>query len=196
MREQPGRVQLRTPLSKASVAELRAGQVVALSGVVYTARDAAHQRLAAALAEGRRLPVDLAGAVIYYCGPAPAPPGRPAGSCGPTTSARMDPYTEAVLEQGVAATIGKGNRSRAVRQALVRHGAVYLVAVGGAGALLARHVRAARVVAYEDLGPEAIHEFEVEDLPAVVGYDAHGGAVFAGEEPPSARETSTARSER
>lgn len=196
MSDQPARVKLRTPLSRAFLVELRAGQVVAVSGVVYTARDAAHHRLAAAVEAGQGLPLDLAGAVIYYCGPAPAPPGRPAGSCGPTTSARMDPYTEVLLEQGVAATIGKGNRSRAVRQALARHGAVYLVAVGGAGALLAKHVRAARIVAYEDLGPEAIHEFQVEDLPAVVGYDVHGGTVFAGEDSLSAEEMSAARSER
>ncbi len=172
---------LSTPLGREVLRKLHAGQEVELSGVVYTARDAAHQRLAAALEAGRELPLELSGATIYYCGPAPAPPGRPVGSCGPTTSARMDVYMEALLTQGLAATIGKGNRSEDVRRALMRYGAVYFVAVGGAGALLATHVTRCRVVAYEDLGPEAIYEFALDRFPLLVAYDTHGGTVFAGE---------------
>jgi fumarate hydratase subunit beta len=176
-------VELTTPLSREAVAGLRAGQAVLLSGVVYTARDAAHKRMVEALGAGDPLPIPLDGQVIYYCGPAPAPPGRPIGSCGPTSSARMDTYLGPLLALGLMATIGKGNRSLDVRRALVRHGAVYLVAVGGAGALLAGRVTAARVVAYSDLGPEAIYELHLDGLPALVGYDTVGGTAFAREDP-------------
>ena len=181
--EQAEYVRLRVPCEREEARRLRAGQRVLLSGRLYTARDAAHKRMVEALEAGERLPVDLAGAFIYYCGPAPAPPGRAIGSCGPTTAARMDPFVEPLLQAGLVGMIGKGNRSISVRRAIMWHGAVYLVAVGGAGALLASHVREARVVAYDDLGPEAIFELNVEDMPLLVAYDAAGGSVFAGEEP-------------
>ena len=172
-----------TPLSREQLTRLRAGQRVELSGVVYTARDAAHQRLLASLQAGQELPIPLEGQVIYYCGPAPAPAGRPVGSAGPTTAARMDEAAIVLHSHGLAATIGKGNRSRELRRALVRWRAVYFVAVGGAGALLAQRVRSAELVAYPELGPEAIYRFEVEDFPLIVGYDCHGGTAFAGEQP-------------
>jgi fumarate hydratase subunit beta len=190
MKPEAQELRLEPPLEKEQLRALRAGQLVRLSGRVYTARDAAHVRLVEALQGGQKLPFPLAGEVIYYCGPAPAPPGRPIGSCGPTTAARMDRFLEPLLAGGLAGTIGKGNRSPAVRRALVRYGAVYLVAVGGAGALLASFVKAARVVAYPELGPEAVYELLVEDLPLLVGYDAKGGTVFAGEKPLGEEEAS------
>ncbi len=176
-------IRLTLPTTRAAVAELRAGQAVLLSGTVYTARDAAHKRIQEAVREGSGPPVSLEGQAIYYCGPAPAPEGAAVGSCGPTSSARMDPYLELTLSLGVVATIGKGNRSAAARQALRDHGAVYLIATGGAGALLAQRVLRARVAAYEDLGAEALHELTLADFPVLVGYDAEGGTIFAGEEP-------------
>ena len=176
-------IELTTPLTREAVAGLRTGQAVLLSGIVYTARDAAHQRLVDAIASGDPLPLPLDGQTIYYCGPAPAPERRPIGSCGPTSSARMDAYIEPLLALGLRATIGKGNRSIEVRRALVRYGAVYLVAVGGAGALLAETVTAARVVAYPELGPEAIYELTIERMPTLVAYDTVGGTAFAREDP-------------
>lgn len=172
-----------TPLADDVVRELQAGDRVTISGVVYTGRDAAHQRLMDLLAADRPLPIELAGQVIYYCGPAPTPPGRPIGSCGPTTSYRMDAFTPRLHELGLRGTIGKGDRSLAVREACQRHGAVYFAAIGGAGALLAQRVVDASVVAYEDLGPEAIRRLCVEDLPVIVAYDCHGGSVFPGDDP-------------
>jgi len=169
---------LSTPLKPEDVASLRAGDRVALSGIVYTARDAAHQRLCELLNQGRPLPIPLEGQVIYYVGPSPSPPGRVIGAAGPTTSYRMDPYTPRLLEQGLRAMIGKGRRSPEVREAMVRHGAVYLAAIGGAGALMARAVKAARIVAYEDLGPEAIRELVVDELPLVVVNDVLGNDLY------------------
>jgi fumarate hydratase subunit beta len=150
---------------------------------VYTARDAAHRRLVELLEAGQALPVDLRGQVIYYCGPAPTPPGHVIGSAGPTSSYRMDVFTPALHAAGLKATIGKGDRSLEVRQACRQYCAVYLVAVGGAGALLARSVVDAEIAAYEDLGPEALRRLEVVDFPALVAYDAHGGSVFPGDDP-------------
>lgn len=167
-------IRLTPPLRREVTASLRAGQSVCLDGVIYTARDAAHARLVDLLTNGRELPFPLAGAVIYYCGPAPARPGRPIGSCGPTTSARMDPYTPTLLAHGLAAMIGKGERSPAVIEAMVRHGAVYLAATGGAGALLARCVEAAEVVAFPELGAEAVFKLTVHGFPAIVAIDATG----------------------
>jgi len=172
-------IRLATPLAEDGVLALRAGDAVLLSGAVYTARDAAHQRLLALIEAGEPLPIELEGQVIYYCGPTPAPPGRPVGSAGPTTSSRMDAYAPILHARGVRATIGKGPRSGAVRRALMEHGAVYLAAVGGAGALLAQRVVAAEVIAFAELGPEAIRRFTVADFPAVVAYDSHGGSAFA-----------------
>ncbi len=174
---------LTTPLDDATARGLRAGQQVLLSGPIFTARDAAHRRLLEALDAGAKLPLELPGQVIYYCGPAPAPPGMPLGSAGPTTSYRMDVYTPRLHALGLKATLGKGDRTCQVREACREHGAVYLLALGGAGALLAQRVREARVVAYEDLGPEAIRLLVVEDFPALVAYDSHGGSVFPGDQP-------------
>jgi len=172
-------IRLATPPTRDAVLELRAGDAVCLTGIICTARDAAHQRLIALLEAGKPLPIDLEGQVIYYCGPTPAPPGRPIGSAGPTTSSRMDAYAPVLHAHGVMATIGKGPRSEAVRAALVEHGAAYLVAVGGAGALLAQHVEACEIIAFPELGPEAIRQLTVRDFPTIVAYDAHGGSAFA-----------------
>jgi len=157
---------------------LRAGDSVLLSGVVYTARDAAHARLAALLAEGKPLPVDLAGQVIYYVGPTPAKPGQVIGSAGPTTAGRMDSFTPALLAAGLKGMIGKGLRNQSVREAIVQHKAVYFAATGGAAALLAKRIVSCEVVAYEDLGCEAIHRLEVRDLPLVVINDCAGGDFY------------------
>lgn len=180
--------QLTVPLDDATIADLRAGDLVSLTGALYTARDAAHRRLMDLIETGEELPIELEGQVIYYCGPSPAPPGRPIGAAGPTTASRMDRFAPDLHRLGLKGTIGKGNRSTQVRLALMRYQAVYFAGVGGAGALLADCVRSARVIAYEDLGPEAIRLLEVVDLPLVVGYDAHGGTAFAGEEPISSGE--------
>jgi len=166
------------PLDEASVRSLRAGEQVLLTGRIYTARDAAHQRLVEAMQRGEQLPLPLEGQVIYYVGPAPAKPGAVIGPAGPTTSGRMDPYTLPLLERGVAGLIGKGSRSEEVKRALIRHTAVYFAAVGGAAALLARQVLSSRTIAYEDLMSEAVRELEVEDLPLFVINDCHGGDAY------------------
>ncbi|MFQ5578761.1 MAG: FumA C-terminus/TtdB family hydratase beta subunit [Anaerolineae bacterium] len=171
--------QILAPFDEQTVAHLRAGDMVEISGVLYGARDAAHKRLVAAIERGQPLPVLLAGQVIYYVGPAPAKPGHAVGPAGPTTSGRMDPYTLPMLRQGVKGFIGKGYRSPAVKGALVKYRAVYLAAVGGAAALLARRIKAGRVLAYSDLGPEAIREFTVEKFPAIVVNDMYGGDAYA-----------------
>ena len=159
--------------------ELRIGDKILLSGYVYTARDAAHKRIAALLDEGGELPFPLEGAVIYYAGPTPAPPGKPIGSCGPTTSGRMDPYAPRLLDLGLAAMIGKGERSKAVQEAVARNQAVYLCAVGGAGALAARCIKEMQVIAFEDLGCESVKRLYIEDFPLVVCNDAQGGDLFS-----------------
>jgi fumarate hydratase subunit beta len=170
---------LQLPLNADMVAELHAGDQLRLSGTMLTARDAAHKRLVETLAEGKALPVDLRDATIYYTGPTPAPSTRPIGSAGPTTAYRMDPYVEPLLRAGVRCMIGKGARGDAVVAHLARYGAVYCVAIGGAGALLSECITACRVVAYDDLGPEAIHELAVEEFPVTVAHDMHGGSVYA-----------------
>lgn len=162
------------PLDQATIDDLRAGDHVLISGMLLTARDAAHQRLVEALERGEPLPVELAGQVVYYVGPAPAKPGQPIGSAGPTTSGRLDTFTPALLEAGMKGMIGKGYRGPAVREAIAEHGAVYFAALGGTGALLARRITAAEVVAYEDLGTEAIHRLTVVDFPAIVVNDRYG----------------------
>jgi fumarate hydratase subunit beta len=163
-----------TPLTDEVLAELRAGDEVELTGVIYTARDAAHRRLVEALEKGRPLPIDLKGQVIYYVGPIPPRPGQVIGSAGPTTALRMDTYTPPLLAAGLKATIGKGGRSQQLRELMKSHRAVYFGAIGGAGALLSRQIRKAEVVAYPDLGPEAIYRLKVEDFPLVVVDDIYG----------------------
>ena len=169
---------LRLPLSDEDVCKLRAGDTVYLTGEMLTGRDAAHKRLIRLIEEGKPLPVDVRGQAIYYVGPAPAPPGHAVGSAGPTTSYRMDAYTPQLLRLGLNCMIGKGRRSEAVKAAIRQYGAVYLGAVGGAAALIARSIEKSEVIAYPDLGTEAIHRFTVRDFPAVVLMDAHGGDLY------------------
>ena len=171
-------IRLHTADLRRAAPSLRAGQRILLSGTVYTARDAAHKRLMALLDEGAPLPFPLADGVIYYCGSTPAPQGLPIGACGPTTSSRMDPYTPRLYDLGLCATIGKGERDAATCAAICRNGGVYLCAIGGAGALIARHVRGAEVIAFADLGCEAVKRLEIEDLPLFVAEDCHGGSIF------------------
>lgn len=171
-------IRLRTPFSEKDVQSLRAGDEVLLSGNLYTARDAAHERLAALLEEGKPFPVDLRGQVIYYCGPTPPRPGRPIGSAGPTTASRMDRYTPQLIAYGVRGMIGKGRRSREVREAITRFGAIYFGAVEGTAALLGERVREAEVVAFADLGTEAIHRIVVRDFPVVVVNDTLGNDLY------------------
>ena len=171
-------IRLKTPLSDADVEKLKAGDKVFLNGVIYTGRDAAHKRLFDLLKEGKPLPVDLKGQVIYYVGPAPAKPGRAIGSAGPTTSGRMDAYSPKLMEIGLKGMIGKGMRKKEVIEAMKKYKAVYFAATGGAGALLAKAIKKAQVVAYEDLGPEAITRLEVEDFPVIVVNDTQGNDLY------------------
>jgi len=171
-------IRLKTPLSNADVEKLKAGDKVFLNGVIYTGRDAAHKRLFDLLKEGKPLPVDLKGQVIYYVGPAPAKPGRAIGSAGPTTSGRMDAYSPKLMEIGLKGMIGKGMRKKEVVEAMKKYKAVYFAATGGAGALLAKAIKKAQVVAYDDLGPEAITRLEVEDFPVIVVNDTKGNDLY------------------
>ena len=179
---EPKTIQLTTPLADEAVAELRAGDDVSISGVVYTVRDASSRRLEEDIHAGRA-PIELAGALIFYMGPTPTRPGRVIGAAGPTTSARMDSYVPELVSQGVKAFMGKGRRSADVRAALQANGAVYLAAVGGIGALLSRHIDEAVVAAYPELGPEAIYRLVLDDFPAVVADDIYGGDLFEQEWP-------------
>ncbi|MGB2601690.1 MAG: FumA C-terminus/TtdB family hydratase beta subunit [Candidatus Omnitrophota bacterium] len=165
------------PLKDEIIAGLEAGEEVLLSGVIYTARDQAHLRMINLMEKGEALPVELAGQVIYYCGPTPPGP-RAIGACGPTTSSRMDAFTPAVLEAGLKGIIGKGKRSDKVRESIKDHKAVYFLAPGGAGAYLSERVKACEVVAFEDLGAEAIHKLQVEDFPLIVGIDSSGRDMY------------------
>ena len=170
---------LTLPLSDADVQMLRAGDSVTLTGELLTGRDAAHKRLIALAEEGKELPVEIRGQTIYYVGPAPASPGHAVGSAGPTTSYRMDAYTPKLLQMGLKGMIGKGMRNEQVRSAMQQYGAVYFGAVGGAAALIARSIEESRVLAYADLGTEAIHCFRVKNFPVIVLMDAHGGNLYA-----------------
>jgi fumarate hydratase subunit beta len=170
--------EVRTPLSDADVVALKAGDRVRISGVIYTARDAAHGRLAPLVEKGEPLPIDVKGQIIYYTGPSPARPGEVIGSVGPTTASRMDKFTPALLALGLKGTIGKGYRGQAVKDALKEHRAVYFGSIGGAGAVLSEFVKKAEVVAYQDLGTEAIRRLDVEGFPAIVLYDSHGGDLY------------------
>ena len=171
-------IRLKTPLSDADVEKLKAGDKVLLNGVIYTGRDAAHKRLYDLLMEGKPLPIDVKGQVIYYVGPAPAKPGQVIGSAGPTTSGRMDAYSPKLIELGLKGLIGKGMRKKEVVEAMKKYKAVYFAATGGAGALLAKAIKKAQVVAYEDLGPEAINRLEVEDFPVIVVNDTKGNDLY------------------
>lgn len=167
-------IALTTPLTDAVIDGLKVGDHVTFSGVIYTARDAAHKRLIELTKKGEPLPIDLTGQVIYYVGPTPPRPGAVIGSAGPTTAMRLDPYTEPMLELGLKGIIGKGGRGPAVREAIRSHHALYCIAVGGTGALLNRHIKKAEVVAFEDLGTEAIRRLEVDGFPAIVVNDCRG----------------------
>ena len=171
-------IRLKTPLSDADVMKLKAGDRVLISGAIYTGRDAAHKRLIDLLKEGKTLPFDIQGQVIYYVGPTPSKPGRAFGSAGPTTSYRMDAYAPSLIERGLKGMIGKGMRNDAVKEAMKKHKAIYFAATGGAGALLGKRVKKAELVAYEDLGPEAIRRLEVEDFPAIVVNDVQGNDLY------------------
>ena len=169
---------IQAPVSKEEAAQLKAGDYVYLTGTIYTARDAAHKRMKEALEEGKSLPFDIKGNMIYYMGPSPAREGRPIGSAGPTTASRMDKYTPQLLDLGMAGMIGKGERSPQVIEAIVRNKAVYFAAVGGAGALLSKCIVKSEIVCYEDLGAEAIRKLEVENFPAVVVIDKDGNNLY------------------
>ncbi|MFA5553685.1 MAG: Fe-S-containing hydro-lyase [Phycisphaerae bacterium] len=169
---------LKTPLSGSDITELRAGEQVQLSGIIYAARDMAHKRLCETLKSGGNIPFELNGAVIYFLGPTPARPGKVIGSAGPTTASRMDAFSPQLIECGLKATIGKGYRNQTVRDAMKQHKAVHFAALGGAGALLSKYIVSAEVIAYEDLGTEAIRKLEVNELPLVVAYDSYGGSIF------------------
>jgi fumarate hydratase subunit beta len=167
-----------TPLTPEKIAELHSGDGVLISGVIYTARDAAHKRLVELINEGKELPFELEGQIIYYVGPSPAPPGYPIGSAGPTTSGRMDAYAPLLIEHGLKGMIGKGQRSAPVLEAMKKFGAIYFTAVGGAAALIARSIKKAEVIAYPELGAEAIRRLEVKDFPAIVTNDIYGADLY------------------
>ncbi len=173
-----GAIRINVPCTGHDILTLRAGERVLLSGTVYTARDAAHRRMLELIERGEPLPFELDGAAIYYCGPAPAPPGHVIGAAGPTTSGRMDAYAPAFIERGLRVMIGKGPRRPEVLDAMRAHGAVYLAAAGGAGALLASCVTECELIAWPDLGPEAVRRLIVRDMPLTVAADAHGGNLY------------------
>lgn len=169
---------IKTPLTEETVKNLRAGDVVRITGPVYTARDAAHKRMTEALTEGKPLPFDINGQVVYYVGPSPTKPGEVVGSAGPTTSGRMDKYTPTLIKEGMRGMIGKGSRNADVVEACIKYGAVYFVAVGGAAAVISQSIKGEEMIAYEDLGPEAIRRYEVEDFPSIVCIDAQGNDFY------------------
>ncbi len=171
-------IRLATPLTDSDVEKLKVGDKVSISGVIYTARDAAHKRLVELLDRGEELPFDLRGQIIYYVGPTPAKPGMPIGSAGPTTSYRMDAYAPRLIEAGLKGMIGKGSRSKEVVDAMMKYKAVYFAAVGGAAALIAKRIKSKELVAYGDLGPEAIFRLEVEDFPVIVANDVEGNDLY------------------
>ncbi|MGN0161313.1 MAG: Fe-S-containing hydro-lyase [Lachnospiraceae bacterium] len=169
---------IKAPISDEDAKSLRAGDYVYITGTIYTARDAAHKRMYEALKEGKELPLSMKNNIIYYMGPSPAREGRPIGSAGPTTASRMDKYAPDLLDLGLKGMIGKGKRSQAVKDAIIRNGAVYFAAVGGAGAILSQRIKKSTVLAYDDLGTEAIRELEVEDFPVIVVIDSEGNNLY------------------
>ena len=166
------------PLSDKEIKELKAGDCVYITGTIYTARDAAHKRMYELMQDGKEIPIDLKGNIIYYMGPSPAREGRAIGSAGPTTASRMDKYTPEFLAMGLRGMIGKGKRSAAVREAIIRNRAVYFAAVGGAGALLSKSIVSSKVVAYDDLGTEAIRELQIKNFPVIVAIDSQGNDLY------------------
>jgi fumarate hydratase subunit beta len=171
-------INIKTPLDEKTIEKLKAGDQVFITGVIYTARDAAHKRLVETLDKGEKMPFDLDGQTVYYMGPSPAKPGQAIGSAGPTTSGRMDSYAPRLMASGLKGMIGKGNRSQAVKDAIKKYKAVYFAAIGGAGALISKSIKKAEVIAYEDLGAEAIRRLEVENFPVTVINDIHGGDLY------------------
>ncbi len=171
-------IKLFTPLKEDEIIRLEIGDKVLLNGKIYSARDAAHKRLVELIKEGKPLPFDIRNQVIYYVGPSPAKPGMAVGSAGPTTSFRMDPYTPILLDNGLKGMIGKGERKKEVIDSIIKNKAIYFIAIGGAGALLAQAIKNAKLIAYEDLGAEAIMEFEVVDFPVIVGIDTTGKDLY------------------
>jgi len=171
-------VNIKTPLDEETIKKLKAGDQVFITGLIYTARDAAHKRLVEALDKGEKLPFDLANQTVYYMGPSPAKPGQVIGSAGPTTSGRMDSYAPRLMAAGLRGMIGKGNRAQVVKDAIKKYKAVYFAAIGGAGALISKSIKKAEVIAYEDLGAEAIRRLEVENFPATVINDIYGGDLY------------------
>lgn len=169
---------IQAPMSKEDARKLKAGDYVYITGTIYTARDAAHKRMYEALERGEKLPLEMTDNIIYYMGPSPAREGRPIGSAGPTTASRMDKYAPALLDMGLIGMIGKGRRTDAVKDAIVRNGAVYFAAVGGAGALLSKSITRSEVIAYDDLGTEAIRKLEVENFPVIVVIDSDGHNLY------------------
>lgn len=169
---------INTPLTDEVIKDLKCGDLVEITGVIYTARDAAHKRLVDLIKEGKDLPFDVRGAIVYYVGPTPAKPGKVIGSAGPTTSYRMDPYAPFLLEKGLKGMIGKGKRSKEVRDAIIKYKGIYFASTGGAAALLAKHIKSAEIIAYEDLGPEAIRKLYVENFPAIVVNDIYGNDLY------------------
>jgi len=176
-------IKITTPLNDEKIINLKAGDFVNITGYIYTGRDAAHKRLFDLIKKGLELPIEIKGQVIYYVGPAPAKPGYPCGSAGPTTSYRMDPYTPALLDLGLKGTIGKGLRSKKVIESMKKNKAIYFGAVGGAAALIARSIKKSEVIAYEDLGAEAIHRYYVEDFPVIVIIDCQSNNLYETEPP-------------
>lgn len=172
------KIRITTPLTEEAARKLKAGDSVLISGIIYSARDAAHKRMVEALDRGEKLPVDLTNQIVYYLGPTPAKPGNPIGSAGPTTSGRMDAYAPKIIEQGLKGMIGKGSRAPQVVEAMKKHGAVYFAAVGGAAALISKCIKKYDVLAYADLGPEAIAALTVEDFPAIVVIDSEGNNFY------------------
>ncbi len=170
---------IKAPLSAEDIAELKMGEEVLIEGIVYAARDAAHKRMVQAIEAGESLPFEPTGQLIYYVGPCPAPPGRVIGAAGPTTSGRMDAYAPLLIERGLKGMIGKGPRNTAVIEAMQKHGSVYLAAVGGAGAYLAQRIIKSEIVAYPELGPEALLKLEVKDFPCIVAIDSQGNDIYA-----------------
>nr|WP_092075065.1 Fe-S-containing hydro-lyase [Dendrosporobacter quercicolus]NSL50030.1 Fe-S-containing hydro-lyase [Dendrosporobacter quercicolus DSM 1736]SDN30551.1 fumarate hydratase subunit beta [Dendrosporobacter quercicolus] len=172
------KIRITTPLTEAQARKLKAGDSVLISGTIFSARDAAHKTMVEALERGEKLPVDWQNQIVYYLGPTPAKPGNPIGSAGPTTSGRMDAYTPKMLEQGIKGMIGKGSRKPEVIEAMKKHGTVYMAAVGGAAALISKCIKKYEVLAYPELGPEAVAALEVEDFPAIVVIDTEGNSYY------------------